>query len=209
MIVKYTNSKLYYYFSEILIFILYFFNYFFIFSLGQNLELAGMFLGLISYVFFIIEHKTDLVFNKINNVILIREKMLFFDMYTIKKHFSLSNFQGAQVFETAKRNSKTGRYEKFYELKLLQKDGSFCLPFGFSTRNKQEWQVMAENINNFQETQEAELILSRAPFFLRLCIGSLFGFFYFLMGLVAIFPNYIKPILFNLLNNWLLINGYN
>ncbi len=206
---KYINSKIIFYLPEIIIFCIYFIVYFFASIKEQGFLLGGLMFGGVGFIFFIIEHRTDLVLDKINNIIFIRNKMLFLNKYIIKEQFALSDMSNADIITITNYDSKEKRYSYTYKLRILKKDGTIFLPFGgWSDNSQKKWQEMADKINHFNQSHEPVLIITRKPFFFRLCFGVLFGFFYFLVGMGIIFPKEIEPIIYHMLNILFSINGY-
>lgn len=205
---KYVKSKIQFYIPEIIIFILYI-------SLGlwasvraENFLLTvnmSAICGVISYIFFIIEHRTDLVLDKINNIIIVREKMLFFDRYKIKKQQYLDMVSNACVYRTFSYD-KERRRTTSDSLKIINKNGSGFFPFG--EQHDKNCQNLVDKINNFNNSHEPLLIITKKPFILRLCFFVLFGLPYLIICFYTIFPKEMEPAMYYLMNILCSINGY-
>lgn len=206
---KYINSKIQFYIPEIIIFCLYFIVYCFASIKEQGFLLGGLMFGGVSFIFFVIEHRTDLVFDKINNIVIVRNKMLFIDRFIIKEQYALSNVTNADIITINNYDIKEKRHCYTYKLRLHKKDGTVLIPFGsWSDNNYKKWQDMVDKINNFNQSQEPTLLITRNPFFFRLCFGISLGFFYFLVGLGVIFPKEMESIIYHTLNILSSLSGY-
>lgn len=206
---KYINSKILFYQPEIIIFCLYFVVYCFASVKEHGFLFAGLMFGGVSFVFFIIEHRTDLIFDKVNNIVIVREKMLFFNNFIVKKQYTLSDVIKADVWATTEYDSKEGIDITRYKLRLLKKDNDVIFPFGgWSDNVHKKWQDMADKINDFNQSKESTLLITRKPFFFRLSFGILFGFFYFLFALGIIFPKEMNPIIYHTLNVLFSLTGF-
>ena len=206
---KYINSKTEFYTPEIMILALYIILYCIASSINKDFLYGGLLLGIPSFIFFIIEHKTELVLDKVNNSIVVRTKMLFFNKYMIKEHFALSEMSCADILTITNYDSESKKYKKTYKLRIKKKDGSCFTPFGnWSDNNYEKYKKMVDKINHIDDMQEPLTILSRNSFFFRLCFGIPLGFLYFLLGFGIIFPKEMEPIIYNTLNILFSLKGY-
>ena len=115
---QYINSKIQFYLSEIIIFCFYFIVCCFALIKEPDFLFGGLMFGGLGFIFFIIEHRTDLLFDKINNSIIIRNKMLFFNKYIIKAQYSISDIQNADVISITNYYSQGNKYSHTYKLRL-------------------------------------------------------------------------------------------
>lgn len=206
---KYINSKMEFYTPEIIILALYIILYCIASSINKDFLYGGLLLGILSFIFFVIEHKTELILDKVNNSIVVRTKMLFFNKYMIKEHFALSDISSADILTITTYDSKTKRNQNTYKLRITKKDGSSFTPFGnWSDNNYEKYKKMADKINHIDDMQEPLTTLSKNSFFFRLCFGIPLGFLYFLLGFGIIFPKEMEPIIYNTLNILFSLKGY-
>ena len=157
--------------------------------------LGGLMFGSVGYIFFILEHKIYIVFNKAQNIVYIKEKSLFLNIMRIRDFTTFSNIGNAALGIKNSHNSN-GPYTQLYTIKFICKDGKVIFPLGQSYSNRQnKFLKWVEKINTYIKSNENELELVDFPCFFRLFFGIPFSLFYLSGCLYILSPELGKPLI--------------
>lgn len=138
--------------------------------------IAIIIMGPICAMALVVEHKKQLIFNRVANKFTIVEKALFRNEYKVNKQLSLDDITGATVHSYISR-SKNGS-TRMYELYINSATEGTILPLGGASSNGSTATNFANKINAFLTGNEPSLTINHAPFFARI-IGTVFSLFYF------------------------------
>lgn len=158
--------------------------------------LGAFMFGFLGYVFFVIEHKTQIVLDKVNGKLICKNKALFFSIDKINHIESISDVSTVYV-STVYDNSNCSNSVSTYKLAIKLKNQKVIYPFGnFSSNNKIKYDRMCKTINKFLYQEENPiLVINESPFWLRLVFGMPLSFVYILTSLYIINPEIMKPVI--------------
>ena len=204
----YVKSKIVFYIPEIILFIVYFVVGFFASLKQPSFSEGALIFALVGYIFSVMEHRIELFFDKVNNVVIAREKMLFVKKYLIKEKHNLSEILFADLTERTHRD-KNGVSTKIYKLRLKTSSNTEIFPFGgWGSGDYKEWHNKARDINEFIKNDKPTLLFVYKSCFFRFLFGFFFSFFYFFGSLYIIFPETMGPIFYQILNFLFALRGY-
>lgn len=180
--------------TEIIIFAIYFLLGFFAIIKQPSFLMSALLLGSLGYVFFIVEHKIQIVLNKLDNTVIFKEKALFLPLEKIKFVEFFSNLSDANVVRKFGQNYNTS--SNTCKLVINCKNGKTLYPFGnIYTNNSTKYTKICNDINSFLVNDTPILTIKESPFFLRFIIGVPFSFIYIICCLSLISPEAITPLI--------------
>ena len=192
---KKKDNLLKFYIPEIILFLIYFIMGLLVTIKKTDFLLGGLLFGSVGYIFFILEHKIYIVFNKAQNIVYIKEKSLFLNIMRIRDFTTFSNISNAAL-DIKNRPNSNGHYTQLYTIKFICKDGKVIFPLGHSYSNGQEkFLKLVEKVNTYIRSDETELKLVESPCFFRLFFGIPFSFFYLSGCLYILSPELGKQLI--------------
>lgn len=139
---------------------------------------------LMGYIFFIIEHKTEITLNKDTNSFVVMEKMLFFDKYKVNRKYKLEDIISAEVITHYDRDREHGTSITYNVLINTKMYGAFEL-FKSSSGNQLKYTNIVIKINSFLNSEQRYLSLNDNPFIFR-CVSVV----PFVIALFTVFNTY-------------------
>lgn len=193
---NYSKNILYFRTPEILLFVTYLLLGGLATIKQPEFGLGAFMLGGLSYVFLIIEHKTQIIFDKVNGKLICKTKALFFPIDKLNHIALLSDILTIYV-STVFDNSNYGNSVNTYKLAIKLKNQKIIYPFGnFSSSNKTKYDKICQRINKFLYQEETPtLVIKESPFWLRLVFGLPLSFMYILSSLYIINPEMMKSVI--------------